>query len=179
MLSTVRVRPFREGSHSYAALTRLLNDAYAGLAAMGLNYVAATQDAAVTRQRIITASACWVAYEEHRLVGTICYYDQRRYESEPSWYGEDNVCHFGQFAVDPQLQRSGIGALLLSEVERRAIGDKKTEMSCDTAEKADHLIEYYRKRGLRAIGYHQWPHAKYKSVILSKRLDGPFKAVQR
>jgi GNAT superfamily N-acetyltransferase len=140
------------------------------LADLGLNYVAATQDAAITRKRIGSASACWIALQDHKLVGTICYYASHRYESEPDWYRRDDVCHFGQFAVEPLLQGSGIGSALLRLVERRAVADKKLELACDTAEPAAHLLDYYQRRGFRVVGHHRWPHARYTSVILSKRL---------
>ncbi len=45
------------------------------------------------------------------------------------------------------------------------------EIACDTAEPAIELIKFYTKRGYREIGYYQWGHAVYRSVILSKVLS--------
>lgn len=156
--------------YSLEELTSLLNRAYTKLANMGLNYVAATQDVETTRKRIGGATACWIARRGDAVVGTVCYYSKWRFSSEPHWYAREDVCHFAQFAVEPELQRAGVGSALLQVVQQRALLDGKTELACDTAMGATHLIEYYRKRGYREVGRHQWPHAKYESVVLSKTL---------
>jgi GNAT superfamily N-acetyltransferase len=167
------VAPFEEERDCIEELTRLLNGAYGRLSSMGLNYVAATQTASITRKRIRSATACWVARGNGRIVGTICYYALARDHSEPAWYRDAGVCHFGQFAVAPECQRSGIGTLLMQRAEQQAVADGKTEFACDTAESAAHLLDYYTRLGFRIVDRHQWPHANYLSVILSKALKRP------
>jgi len=137
---------------------------------MGLNYVAATQDAAVTRARVAAASACWIAYREHDLVGTVSYYAGGHGPDGPARYAKTDVAHFGQLAVVPRLQGTGVGSALLDVVEQKASADGKLELACDTAELATHLIEFYQKRGFRIVERHRWPHARYVSVILIKNL---------
>jgi GNAT superfamily N-acetyltransferase len=141
------------------------------LAELGLNYVAATQDAAVTRKRAAAASTCWIAYTAHDLVGTICYYAGGHGADAPARYALAGVAHFGQFAVVPRLQGAGVGSALLDVVERKTLADGKSELACDTAELATDLIAFYQKRGFRIVERHRWPHARYVSVVLSKRLD--------
>ncbi|HEY1429458.1 MAG TPA: GNAT family N-acetyltransferase, partial [Candidatus Tumulicola sp.] len=157
----MRVRPFDATRDSYDALTLLLHSAYRRLADMGLNYVATTQDASVTRTRVAAADACWVAEDDGAIVGTVCYYAGLRHDREPAWYARAAVCHFGPFAVLPSLQGGGVGTSLLRAVEERALADGKTELACDTAEPASHLLEYYARRGFRVVGRHRWPHAVY------------------
>jgi GNAT superfamily N-acetyltransferase len=166
----IELARFDEQCDSYEDLTKLLNAAYRQLGDAGLNYVAVNQGVETTRKRIGTASACWVAKKNGDLVGTICYYEDARHESWPAWYRRNDVCHFGQFAVDPSLQRLGIGSLLLAKAEERAIDDAKREFACDTAGAAGRLIAYYARRGFRIVGKHTWGHAGYGSVVLSKRL---------
>ncbi len=166
----VELALFDERRDSFEDLTRLLNTAYRRLGDMGLNYVAVNQGVDTTRKRVGTASACWVAKKNGALVGTICYYENPRHESAPAWYSRNDVCYFGQFAVDPSLQRLGIGSLLLAKAEERAIDDAKREFACDTAGAAAHLIAVYARRGFRIVGTHQWAHGTYGSVVLSKRL---------
>jgi GNAT superfamily N-acetyltransferase len=137
---------------------------------MGLNYVAATQDASVTRARVAAASACWIAYRAHDLVGTVCYYAGGHGADGPARYTNADVAHFGQFAVIPRLQGTGVGSALLDVVERKALADRKSEIACDTAELATELIGFYQKRGFRIVERHRWPHARYVSVVLSKSL---------
>jgi GNAT superfamily N-acetyltransferase len=151
-------------------ITSLLNRAYGGLAAIGLSYVAATQDSKKTADRIRWAKTCLVARHSKSLVATICYYTRTVFAIEPPWHQRKDVSHFGQFAVEPALQGSGIGSALLAVIEQQARRDGKKELSCDTATKATHLVTFYEKRGFRIVGRHQWPHADYDSFILSKAL---------
>jgi GNAT superfamily N-acetyltransferase len=165
------IRHFDPARDSLDALTTLLHDAYRPLAARGLNFVATTQDVSVTRKRVESATMCWVAEgASGRIAGTISYYAGEHFTNGPAWYARRDVCHFGQYAVSPALQRGGIGSALLRAVERQAIADQKAELSCDTAEPATHLLEFYGKLGFRVVGRHRWPHARYESVVLSKPL---------
>jgi GNAT superfamily N-acetyltransferase len=166
----VEILPFDEVRDSYTGLTRLLHAAYRGLAELGLNYVAATQDAKTTQRRIAVATACWVARRAGDVVGTICHYAECPSEGHPGWYRSRDVSFFGQFGVEPSLHGCGIGARLLAAAEARAISDAKRELACDTAEPAQHLVAYYSRHGFRVVGRHRWPHAVYDSLILSKRI---------
>jgi GNAT superfamily N-acetyltransferase len=161
---------FDSSRDSLREITDLLHRAYGALAVGGLNYAAATQPVETTESRIRTATCAWVARSDTGIVGTICYYAHRRFASEPQWYERDDTCHFGQVAVEPSLQREGIGSSLLLTVEERARADAKTEFSCDTAVGAASLIAYYQRRGFHEVAKHQWPQANYLSVVLSKRL---------
>jgi ribosomal protein S18 acetylase RimI-like enzyme len=75
-----------------------------------------------------------------------------------------------QFAVEPELQRNGIGSALLDHVEQRAVRDGARELSLSTAEPAAHLIAYYEKRGYRHVDRTDQTMPNYRSVILSKRV---------
>ena len=161
---------FDESRDSLDELTLLLNNAYGRLANMGLDYVAATQDAKTTANRIRWATTCWVVRDSRNLLATICFYARIRFATEPEWYHRKEVCHFGQFAVEPALQGSGIGSALLEIAETRARTEGKKELSCDTAFGATHLTAFYEKRGFRRVGQHRWPHANYDSCVLSKSL---------
>jgi len=44
-------------------------------------------------------------------------------------------------------------------------------MSIPTTPRSAHLIAFYSARGYRNVGYEQWDHTNYRSVILSKRLN--------
>lgn len=155
-------------SDSFEALTDLLHRAYAPLAAQGFRYLATYQDAATTIERC-AAGECFVAEDGGRIIGTIAW---RRGgpHSECGWYAQPSVAIFGQFAVEPDHQRAGVGAELLRRVEQRVQDEGFTELACDTAEQATHLVRYYTDRGFRRVGAEQWPAANYRSVILSKTL---------
>ncbi len=166
----IDILPFDESRDSFVELTTLIHAAYRELGDMGFDYAAVQQELDVTRSRVETASACWVARKDDALVGTICYYKSPRYRTEPEWYWQDHVCHFGQFCVGPSLQRAGIGSLLLEQAEAQAVADGKLEFSCDTADRARHLADLYLRRGFRVAGRHKWPHNNYNSLVLSKRV---------
>ncbi len=150
------------------ALTSLLHRAYAKLAAMGLNFVATSQDVDTTRERIEGAE-CFVAEMDGRIVGTIVFRDRSR-TAGCAWYDREDVASFGQFGVEPGLQGSGVGARLLAHVEERAKETGANELALDTAEPATHLIDYYSRHGYRIVDRVKWDVVNYSSVIMSKHL---------
>lgn len=153
-------------------LTRLLNRSYKALADMGLHFVASHQNSERTRKRV-SEGKCFIALKDEKIIGTICYYPPHNTKGTP-WYDMPDVAHFGQFAVQPELQKSGIGNLLLNEVEHTALKAGVTELALDTAETAFHLINYYKKRGYRFIEFTQWDEVNYRSVIMSKVLKDSY-----
>jgi GNAT superfamily N-acetyltransferase len=150
-------------------LTLLLNRAYKQLADLGFRYLATHQDVKTTKERIEKAT-CLVAIYANKIIGTVCYYSPEN-ASGCEWYERENVATFGQFGVEPELQKSGIGGMLVDEIEKLAIQDNTGELAIDTAEGASHLINFYKKRGYRHVGYIQWDVTNYRSVILSKKLN--------
>ena len=149
-------------------LTHLLHKAYGELAAMGFRYLATHQTPEVTKERCESGSA-FVAEFNGRIVGTVTFYDCSQTGGSP-WYDRLDVCSFGQFAVDPEIQRSGIGSRLMDTVEALATQSGASEIACDTAEGAQHLIELYKRRGYRLVDTVDWQETNYISVILSKEL---------
>lgn len=148
------------------ALTSLLHRAYAGLGAMGFNYTAVDQTPEVTRKRLAKGLGL-VAVAHGLIVGTVTFHYPRAVGGTP-WLERTDVAHFGQFAVDPDLQKRGIGAMLLDHVEVAARVAHATEVALDTAEGAKHLIRWYGQRGYRPIEVVQWRGKTYRSVIMSK-----------
>ena len=155
---------------SIEELTKLLNKSYKILADMGLNYVAATQDYSITLNRSRNAYRCYVGLYENKIVSTISMYSPEP-SDKSSWYSKDFVAKIGQFAVSPELQKYGIGSKMMDIVEEEARSIiNVSEIALDTAEKAHHLIDFYKKRDYRYIETIQWDGRKYKSVVLSKAL---------
>lgn len=149
-----------------AELTTLLHRAYAGLAAMGLRYMATHQSDAVTRDRA-GSGECWIALADDAIVGTILFKDNGRTSGSP-WLDRPGIASLGQFAVAPEWQGAGLGARLMDLAERRAAETGAEEIALDTAEPAAHLVALYRRRGYRLIEHVQWSHTNYRSVIMSK-----------
>ena len=75
-----------------------------------------------------------------------------------------------QLAVDPQLQRRGIGSALIGIAEDVGRSWGRTEMALDTSERADDLIALYTKRGYRVVGEVRRTIVNYGSIVLSKAL---------
>jgi GNAT superfamily N-acetyltransferase len=175
--ANIHVRLIRE-SDSFESLTALLHRAYAALADMGFRYRASYQDVATTRERA-GKGECYLAFHGDRIVGTVLLVPPSAHAPHCAWYDRDGVAVVSQFAVEPEFQRQELGGKLLSMAEERAAALGATEVAIDTAEGAAHLIAFYSARGYRHVGYEQWDHANYRSVILSKRLDGTSEAVQK
>jgi GNAT superfamily N-acetyltransferase len=154
---------------SLAELTLLLHRAYARLGAMGLNYTAVDQTPEVTRERT-EGRECYVAESGGRIVGTVAFHlDQR---DRPPCARREDLAYLSQFGVEPELQGSGIGGLLLDRVEERAVALGFPAIALDTAIPATHLVRFYEKRGYRPIGEDQFAGKTYRSVVLAKALAG-------
>jgi GNAT superfamily N-acetyltransferase len=157
-------------SDSIEELTDLLHRGYKTLADMGLRYMATHQDANVTNRRIKNAD-CFVAEYDGKILGTVTFYVPRLTHGSP-WLDREDVAEFGQFAIDPEYQRRGIGTRMVKHVEEYARKRGAAHLALDTSEKATHLIAWYEKLGYRFIEFVNWEVTNYRSVVMSKRLDG-------
>lgn len=155
---------------SFDALTDLLHRAYAPLAAMGFRYLATHQDVETTRKRSAKGE-CYLALIEDRIVGTLVLVPPDQSSRHCEWYDRLDVAVVNQFAIEPELQRAGLGSRLLAFAEARAAKLGAKEVSIDTAEGAAHLIAFYATRGYRHVGHAQWGHTNFRSVLLSKRVS--------
>jgi GNAT superfamily N-acetyltransferase len=167
MSSSLVIRSFAE-SDSIPALTHLLHEAYASLAAMGFRYTATHQDDATTLRRLLTGDA-FIAEIDGKTVGTVTLYGSSP-TSICDWYRQPSVSYFGQFGVLPAFQHQGIGLQLYRQVEEHARRRGAAELALDTAEGAHHLRQWYERLGFRFIEFVSWPETNYRSVILSKSL---------
>ena len=163
------VRPFSEND-SITELTELLHRAYKFLADMDLHFVATWQGEDITRKHV-SKGECFIAELNGRMVGTILIYSWKNDDiTLPGWYQRDDVRVFGKFAVDPDYQKQGIGNQLLEYIEEFCRKKGIKELALDTSDKAQHLIDYYLKRGYRIICTHKWPAVNYHSIVMSKTL---------
>ncbi len=156
---------------SFAEMTEMLHLSYRRLAEMGLRFLATHQGEGITRDRALTNALCLVALGNNKIIGTITL-NYPGWTKGTAFYAQSHVAHFGQFAVIPEFQKSGLGSLLMDTIEQiafTALGT--TELALDTSEHAHHLLEYYSKRGYRFIEYAQWNEVNYRSKILSKRIE--------
>ncbi|MFI5144059.1 MAG: GNAT family N-acetyltransferase [Ignavibacteria bacterium] len=163
------IRPFSEND-SIEELTGLLHRAYKFLADMGLHFIATWQTEEMT-ERLVTNGDCFIAMLDDRMIGTILLYGRHKDDGTlPDWYKKDDVRVCGKFAVEPEYQRQGIGNELMDFIEEYAKKLGLKELALDTSDKAQHLIDYYTKRGYRFICTHKWPGVNYHSIVLSKKL---------
>lgn len=129
------------------ALTAMLHEAYAPLAARGMRFVASHQDSARTRERMARGETI-VAVDGVLIVGAVTL--KRASESHGSpFYAQPDVAGFGQFAVRPSHQGRGIGTALLRLVEQRATEQGVRQLALDTSEHASDLITFYTAKGFR------------------------------
>jgi len=133
---------------------------------MGLLFVASHQDDSITLDRI-ERGTCFIAEMDGKIVGTITLYDSAASRHYNFLTGG---CYFGQFAVEPGLQSSGIGSLLLEKVEALGREWGLKQIALDTSEDAKGLIAYYEKRGYKFLDFIQWKDVNYRSVRLVKDL---------
>jgi uncharacterized damage-inducible protein DinB/GNAT superfamily N-acetyltransferase len=171
------IRPLQPAD-DLGALTAMLNRAYAALAAAGMNFTAATQDAATTRQRV-ARGGCLVAVDAAGgPVGSVCIarpYDAATdpWVAEARWLQAPDTAHLNQFGIEPALQRAGLGTRLLAAAEQWAREQGFARMVLDTAEPAAHLRAWYARLGYAEVGSVQWQGKTYRSVMMRKNLVDP------
>ncbi|MGQ0829679.1 MAG: GNAT family N-acetyltransferase [Bacteroidota bacterium] len=168
IFSEIIIRPINS-SDSLDELTSLLHKSYKKLADQGFRFHASHQDVTITKQRISNAE-CYIATLNNKIIGTISYYSPTT-KDEHEYFGQPFVASFGQFAVDPDYQKKGLGSKLMDIIEKSAIRDNAKEIGMDTAEGAKDLINYYKKRSYIFVAYTQWAVTNYRSVIMAKKLN--------
>ncbi len=147
-------------------ITALLHRAYAPLAEAGLRFMASHQSADLTRRRMALGDTV-VAVSDGRVIGVITLARAAATSGAP-FYDRPDVASFGQFAVEPVYQGSGVGSTLLDFVEALALEHGVSHLGLDTAEQAAQLIRFYTKRGYQFVEHVRWPDVNYRSVILTK-----------
>jgi len=162
-----RIREWTD-EDNIARITKVLHRSYSQLADMGFKYHATWQGNDVTLERL-RKGIPYLALDGELIVGTITLYVPPNVAG-CSWYDRGDVAYFGQFGVDPDYQKAGIGSLLLDAVEDEARKLGIRNLALDTAEGAEHLIAIYNKRGFQFVGYADWDVTNYRSVILNKVL---------
>lgn len=170
----ITIRPLA-ARDSFDVLTALLHRAYAPLARQGMNFSAAGQDAETTRRRAAEGQ-CLVAERSGEIVGTVTVCgpydaDAAPWSADVPWFRDRDTAHFHQFAVDPALQRQGLGRRLVQACEQWAHEHGFKRMALDTAEPAAALRGLYRRLGYAEVGQVQWEGKHYRSVIMLKALD--------
>lgn len=166
-MGDIIIRP-AGGNDTPEMLTDLLHRAYKHLLDSGMKFTAATQSVETTRRKI-SDNACFVAEQNGIVIGTILFY-LKMFRDAPPFYQKETVGLFGNFAVEPDLQKKGIGSMMLKYVEEFARSVGKKELALDTSENAAQLIKYYKKLGYKFVHYWYWYQTNYRSVIMAKTL---------
>ena len=150
-------------------LTALIHRAYASLGALGLNFTAVDQSVKTTAERC-AAGETWLAVdEEDTILGTVTMTFPDPYDSCP-FYRDLSQVVLNQLAVEPGLQRCGIGRALVECVESRGAACGYRSVALDTAENAVDLVAWYRTMGYEIVGVIKWEDKTYRSVLMCKVL---------
>ncbi len=159
--------PFDEKQHFdlVEPLTNLLHRAYAPLAAKGLKYVATHQPPTRTLKRLKDGFG-FLVFANTQLIGTVTLYPPKS-QDVSQHYMKTKVYSFGQFAIDPQFQKSGLGSKVMAFLEDEARRRGAEELALDTSIHADHLISLYQRRGYKVVEEVQWSETNYRSFIMS------------
>lgn len=159
------LRPFRPADAE--PVTRLLHRGYAGLAARGLNFTAATQDADLTAWRA-AAGVSWVLTEDDVPVATLTLTvppsrPLRELTPEAAAPGR---AWLNQMAVDPAHQGRGHARRLRDAALAHAARAGITGVGVDTAAPAGELLALYERWGFVRRDVIRWPGKTYDSVVL-------------
>ncbi len=105
------IRLFDVQNDSVEELTDLLHRAYKPLADKGLNFIATHQSVEYTRNYFRKGECYILVNPENKICGTIFYYLQTFHDA-PEIFKDNDTVLFGKFAVEPSLQKAGIGPAL-------------------------------------------------------------------
>lgn len=153
---------------SVREITDLLHRAYAEWKEQGLLFVATHQDEITTKERL-SRGITWIAEDEGKIIGTLTL-RQGHPDSDNPHYRDPALRIFGQFAVDPSYQGSGIGKRMLALAEDHARTSGAKAIVCDTSSQAIRLIELYERWGYSVYGSVDLDCTNYVSVVLRKDL---------
>ncbi|HSW05452.1 GNAT family N-acetyltransferase [Aquabacterium sp.] len=173
-MTHVHIRPLAEHD-SMVKITALLHRAYAPLGAAGMNFTAVDQAVEMTQVRVHRGQ-CFVALQGECIVGTVTVNgmfdpNRHRWARATPWFFRRDVAHLHQYAVDPDVQGSGLGAQLMHACEDWARAHGHRALALDTAMPASHLRQRYQRAGFRDVAQVQWDGKTYRSVIMLKPLD--------
>lgn len=152
-----------------SVITGLLHRAYARQVAMGLRPLAGRQDDTVTSRRV-QSGECYVAVDAGGVIVGVIILSEREPDEGPPFFHRAGVVSFSQFAVEPGVQRSGVGRELLGRVSARARELGNSELALSMAEPDTQLRDYYMAKGFRIVGTWKWPYTNYTSLIMSRSL---------
>ena len=169
--SNINLTRFTERDHGHliVALTHLLHEAYAPLAAKGMKYLATHQPPTKTLERLLDGES-YLAFLDTTLIGTVTLYSEDL-QSTCEYYRKPGVYSFGQFAIHPTVQGKGYGSAIMEKLETRAKELGASELALDTSEHAADLISRYEKRGYLAVAHTKWEVTNYHSVVMAKKLE--------
>lgn len=158
---------FKDDSVSWEQLTELLHAAYKTNADNGMNFAAASQTVEQTIKRIGDGRVL-LAFDSLKLVGAITCKIKK---DGNSWYKKGINGYIYQLAVLPEYRKNGIGDMLLKGAYDYFKNNQANGVILDTAEKAERLINYYKRQGFVPVDYTHWSGTNYNSIILRKPLD--------
>ncbi|MDP3058805.1 MAG: GNAT family N-acetyltransferase, partial [bacterium] len=141
-------------------LRRLVNEAYAYLADIGLNFTGTIQDEEVTRQRMSYNEVYLLHYGE-KVIATV---SLRADEGE----GNGPFLEISQLAAAPSWQKKGFGRVLLDFAEGQARTRGIFLLQLNTAVPAKHLVAMYLGWGFEICEEVQWDGKNYRSYIMEK-----------
>ena len=142
-------------------LRKLLNAAYKRLLEMGLNYNATFQDDALTAKGLLDGGSVLVVENADGIIGTMRIKEMN--------YIDDRKClYLSRIAVSPELQKSGLGTILLGLAEKIARRNEFKCMQLDTAQPAKHLVSFYESQGFQIKRPIYYDGKTYVSWILEK-----------
>lgn len=165
-LGRLVLRRFDPRHDSWEALTRLLNRAFARLAALGMHCSCADQTANITRERAL-AGDCFVAVCNGRIIGTLTV-EGRDTNSQCEHYRQRSVASVHQFGIEPKWQSRGIGRALLAFAGHWAAARGYSQIALDTPFPANHLLAFYRTQGFSLVDVVRFAGRGYDSAVLSK-----------
>lgn len=164
--SKIEIR-FKDNNASWEQITELLHAAYKTNADNGMNFAAARQTVEQTIERV--GDGCvLLAFDDDKLIGTITC---RIKTDGKRWYEKGINGYLSQLAVLPDNRKNGIGVKLLQSTYEYFKENNAQAVILDTSERAEGLINYYKRQGFVPVDYVHWKGTNYNSIVFKKALN--------
>lgn len=97
-------------------------------------------------------------------------YGQEKIHEQVPWTCGIRPGSFMRLAVNPAMQGSGIGGIVVDDVQQMLRHGGCDCVRCDTAETNDHALRLYDKLGFRRCGRIRWPELDCDNIAFDKPL---------
>ncbi|MBR4833503.1 MAG: GNAT family N-acetyltransferase [Thermoguttaceae bacterium] len=153
---------------SFEAIQTIIAEAHKSNEKAGMLFATARQSPEKLAAKIGENGACFVAYCDGALAGTMSV----SFRKLKYWYCDDDVAIIKLGGVKPEFKGRGLASALLKQCLETAANRGVNVVVCDTAEQNDAMGNMLLKYGFQRVDYCKYAANNFYTAVYVKRLDG-------